>query len=85
MTYALAVFRSRQHTLEAERALRRAGIRAQAVTTPRALSIGCGLSVRFAREEADRAILICRSLRLASYTGVYACLSDGRRYRRLDG
>ena len=87
MEYGLAVFRSRRHTLETERAFRGAGIAAQAVTTPRSLSVGCGISVRFDIKKAARALELCRLMRLPSFAGVFSVTQQGARIlaRRLDG
>ena len=41
-SYGIAAFRSRQAVLRFEEMLRRAGVRAQVITTPRAVSLGCG-------------------------------------------
>ena len=48
--YGLAAYRSRTQVLRLEEQLRRMGVPAQAVTTPRAVAMGCGLSVRFPLE-----------------------------------
>ena len=45
--FGIAAFRSRQQVMQFERALRRAGVPADIVTTPRAVAVGCGLSVSF--------------------------------------
>ena len=45
--FGIASFRSRQQVMHFERALRRAGVPASIITTPRSVSVGCGLSVRF--------------------------------------
>ena len=45
--FGIASFRSRQQVMHFERALRRAGVPASIITTPRSISVGCGLSVRF--------------------------------------
>ncbi len=47
--YGIAAFRSRQQVIRFEEALRRAGIPAQIINTPRDVALGCGLSVRFDR------------------------------------
>ena len=46
-TFGIASFRSRQQVLKFESALRRAGVRVSIITTPRDVSVGCGLSIRF--------------------------------------
>ena len=45
--FGIAAFRSRQQVMHFERALRRAGVPTSIITTPRSVSVGCGLSVRF--------------------------------------
>lgn len=57
--YGIAAFRSRQQVLRFEDALHREGIACRVVTTPRAVALGCGLSVRFDMENAEwvRAVL----------------------------
>ena len=45
--YGIAAFRSRQQVMRFDSALRRAGIEADIVSTPRVVSVGCGLSVAF--------------------------------------
>lgn len=52
--YGIAAFRSRQQVLRFEDALHREGIACGVVTTPRAVALGCGLSVRFDIENTDR-------------------------------
>lgn len=53
--YALAAFRSRQSVIRFDDALQKAGIITQIVTTPHAVSMGCGLSVRFSCDKLDQA------------------------------
>lgn len=45
--FGIASFRSRQQVMRFEGALKRAGVPASIITTPRSVAIGCGLSVRF--------------------------------------
>jgi len=45
--FMIAAFRSRLHVMAFERQLKAAGVKASVVTTPRAVALGCGLSVRF--------------------------------------
>lgn len=46
-SFGIAAFRSRQQVMRFENALRREGLLARVVTTPREVAMGCGLSVRF--------------------------------------
>ena len=70
-TFAIAAFRSRQQVLRFEAALRRAGIRTEIITTPRDVSIGCGLSVRFELEDEDRVRGIYQQTRPTNLIGFY--------------
>lgn len=79
--YGVAAFRSRQQVLRFEAALRRQGVPAQVVTTPRDISMGCGLSVRFPMErlqDVRRTLLIENP---GNLIGVYRAEYDGGRLR----
>ncbi len=79
--YGVAAFRSRQQVLRFEAALRRQGVPAQVVTTPRDISMGCGLSVRFPMErlqDVRRALLIENP---GNLIGVYRAEYGGGRLR----
>ena len=45
--FGIAAFRSRQQVMRFESTLRRAGIGARVISTPKDVAIGCGLSVQF--------------------------------------
>lgn len=47
--FCIAAFRSRQQVMAFERDLRQHGVRASVMITPRAVAMGCGLSVRIER------------------------------------
>lgn len=79
--YGLAAFRSRQQVLRFEQALRQEGINAKVVSTPRDISMGCGLSVRFPIEDAGK---VRRTLKTADHSnliGIYRAEYDGARLR----
>lgn len=54
--FCIAAFRSRQQVMAFERDLRQHGVRASVMITPRAVAMGCGLSVRIEREDLRRAV-----------------------------
>lgn len=70
-SYAIASFRSRQQVFGFESALKRAGLRAEVVSTPREVALGCGLSVRFASEDWPRVSEIYRRVRPGNLIGFY--------------
>ena len=70
--FYLAVFKSRNHTMKFYNTLSGKRIRAEIVNTPRQVSLGCGLSVKFRSEDLARAVSVLRSLNLYSYGGMFA-------------
>ena len=79
--YGVAAFRSRQQVLRFESALRQRGVPTRVVTTPRDISMGCGLSVRFPLEmlgEVRRALLASNP---GNLIGLYRAEYDGMRLR----
>ena len=69
--FGIAAFRSRQQVMRFEAALRRAGIRAQVISTPRDVSVGCGLSVRFEMRDAAAVQQVFRQSRPGNLIGFY--------------
>lgn len=69
--FGIAAFRSRQQVMRFEAALRRAGIRGQVISTPRDVSVGCGLSVRFDLRDAQAVISTYRQARPGNLIGFY--------------
>lgn len=71
MPYGIASFRSRQQVFAFESVLKRAGLRAQIVSTPREVALGCGLSVRFELRDVDRVISLYRRAQPGNLIGFY--------------
>lgn len=69
--FGIAAFRSRQQVMRFEAAMRRAGIRAQVISTPRDVSVGCGLSVRFEMRDAAAVQQVFRQSRPGNLIGFY--------------
>ena len=80
-TYGVAAFRSRQQVLRFEAALRRRGVPVSVISTPRSISMGCGLSVRFPLEsrQAVRGALLAENKN--NLIGLYRADYDGTRLR----
>ena len=70
-SYGIAAFRSRQAVLRFDDQMRRAGLITHIITTPRAMSMGCGLSVRFDRCAMPIAMELQRSHPSPSFIGFY--------------
>ena len=69
--YGIAAFRSRQQVLRFEDALHREGISCSVMTTPRAVALGCGLSVRFDIENTERVRGVLRRENPGTLIGLY--------------
>lgn len=77
--YGIASFRSRQQVLHFEDSLRREGLNVGVVTTPRAVAMGCGLSVRFDINDADRVKWTLRRTNPGNLIGLYRVENGGAR------
>lgn len=80
-SYAIAAFRSRQQVMRFEDALRREGLNAGIVTTPREVAMGCGLSVRFELRNAERVRNVYRRVNPGNLIGFYRVDYAGGRAR----
>ncbi len=74
--FCIAAFSSRLQVMAFEEALRHQGIRASIVTTPRAVALGCGLSVRFEQKDAQQVKALYRTLGLGNLIGFYQVARD---------
>lgn len=69
--YGIAAYRSRQQVLMLESALRREGVNVKIVTTPREVSMGCGLSARFELSDAPHVARTVRRMNTGNLIGLY--------------
>ena len=67
----IAVFRARAQSLDYAERLRRYGVAASVMPTPKEARIGCGLCVRFEAREFARANAILKMGRYTSFKGFY--------------
>lgn len=74
--FCIAAFRSRLQVMAFEEALKQKGIKATIVTTPRAVAMGCGLSVRFEEKDAPRVKALYQALGLGNLIGFYRVTRD---------
>lgn len=74
--FGIASFRSRQQVLQLELALRRVGVPASIVTTPRDVALGCGLSVRFELPDASAVRDVYQHARPGNLIGFYQVRRD---------
>ena len=82
-SFGIAAFRSRTHVLRMEDALRRAGLSAGVVSTPKEVALGCGLSVRFELREAPQVMALYRRMNPGALIGFYRVEDYGTRQMRL--
>lgn len=74
--FCIAAFRSRLQVMAFEDALKHQGMQASIVTTPRAVALGCGLSVRFEEKDAPRVKALYQALGLGNLIGFYRVTRD---------
>ena len=82
-SFGIAAFRSRTQVLRMEDALRRAGLSAGVISTPREVAIGCGLSVRFELGDVQQVLQVYRRLNPSALVGFYRVDGYGTRAMRL--
>ena len=82
-SFGIASFRSRTQVLRLEEALRRAGLSAGVISTPREVAMGCGLSVRFELAELGQVMAVYRRLNPGALIGFYRVEHYGTRQIRL--
>ena len=82
-SFGIASFRSRTQVLRLEDALRRAGLSAGVISTPREVAMGCGLSVRFELAQYPQVLSVYRRLSPGALIGFYRVENYGTRQMRL--
>jgi len=73
---AIIAFRSRQHALYFNQILKDNGYEAQMISTPKGISIGCGLSLRFSPHLIDKIIEIYKRNKVP-IVGIYLIKQTG--------
>ena len=74
--FCIASFSSRLQVMAFEEVLKKQGVKASIVTTPRAVALGCGLSVRFEERDAARVKALYKALGLGNLIGFYRVTRD---------
>lgn len=82
-SFGIAAFRSRTQVLRMEDALRRAGLDAGVISTPREVAMGCGLSVRFHLQDTPQVMQVYRRLNPGALVGFYRVEGYGTRALRI--
>ena len=74
--FCIAAFRSRLQVMAIEELLKQKGMKASIVTTPRAVALGCGLSVRFEERDRARVKALYQASGLGNLIGFYRVKRD---------
>ncbi len=74
--FCIAAFSSRLQVMAFEDALKQRGMKASIVTTPRAVALGCGLSVRFEEKDFARIKALYHALGMGNLIGFYRVRRD---------
>lgn len=69
--FCIAAFRSRQQVMAFAHALNQQGVPSSVMITPRAVAMGCGLSVRIETEHLHRAVQVYRQTNPGNLIGFY--------------
>ena len=77
--FLIAAYRSRQAVMRLDQSLRRAGVKTDIVSTPKAVAIGCGLSVRFDEGDLHRVRPIVNQENTSTFLGFYRVIHTGGR------
>ncbi len=76
--FGIGAFRSRQQVMRFESALKRQGLRVSVISTPRDVSVGCGLSVRFDMEDAAKVLGVYKQTGPGNLIGFYRVHRTGQ-------
>lgn len=71
MTYIIAAFRSRSHTMQLYNTLINKGINCSIVNTPRGAYIGCGISVKISESQIGQSQMLINQLSLTTFAGFF--------------
>lgn len=85
MNNILAVFKSRNHTMQFSAYLRKLGVNYRTINTPREVSVSCGISIIFPKSAIYQARMIVDKFQFSSFDGFYEVIENGvfRNYRRI--
>lgn len=77
METILAVFANRSHTMQFASYLKRMGVRCKTISTPRELSVSCGISTVFPAQNLNQAKFIINKYKFSSFNNFYAIITNG--------
>lgn len=77
MDTILAVFGNRNHTMQFASYLKKMGVRCKTISTPREISVSCGISAVFPAQNLTQAKFIMDRYKLSSFKNFYVMISNG--------
>ena len=77
MRKVIAVFNNRNQTMQFASFLKRMGVYCKTISTPRELSVSCGLSVEFEFRNLDKAKYVLKGYSFAGFKGFYRIEDNG--------
>lgn len=83
MEYIIVAFRSRSHTIKFANLLRERSVAMEIINTPKEAGVGCGLSVKFRKENFEVAKRLVLMVALSSFAGFFVVKEiSGKRFVR---
>ncbi|MDR0425995.1 MAG: DUF3343 domain-containing protein [Clostridiales bacterium] len=77
--YTIFAFQSRAQAMTMYSSLKRAGIGSALMTTPREVSLGCGLSVKICEQSYREACSVLYAVENDTFLGAFRLYYEGRR------
>lgn len=77
MENIIAVFGNRSHTMQFASYLKRMGVRCKTMSTPRELSVSCGISCIFPAQNLTQAKFILNRYKFSSFNKFYVINTNG--------
>ena len=77
MSFCIAVFKSRTHTVAFVKFMQSKGVECFSVPTPTEAHIGCGISAKLPCERLPFARQVVNALGFSSFSGFYSVKKDG--------
>lgn len=79
MEYIIASFRSRSQVFSFADMMKKSGLYNEIVSTPREISLGCGLAVKINQKDIESARIIINRYYYENFSGFYKVIENGFR------
>ncbi len=81
MNYCIIVFRAKSHTINFANILKSYKIPCEIISTPRAVNVSCGISVKFMYVDLNIVKQILSRRNFDTYGGIYQIVGSGINYK----